>query len=218
MGRHAEIKRLFHTLRYLKPVQIYGRFLFRLYKPRPDLRPRSEIRPAAGTWCEPAHREPSLLGPSLFRFLNVEREILKPVDWNDARLDKLWLYNLHYFDDLNARGAEGRESWHTDLIEKWIDENPPGQGNGWEPYPLSLRITNWIKWVLSGNTLSEEAVQSLAVQVRYLSRRLERYLLGNHLLANSKALLFAGHYFKGNEADSWRTTGEKILFIFVYFH
>jgi uncharacterized heparinase superfamily protein len=207
-----KIKRLFHTLRYLKPVQIYGRLLSHLYRPKPNLRVRPETRPHSSKWCEAAHPEPSLLGSALFCFLNEEREISKAGDWNHPGWDKLWLYNLHYFDDLNAKGAEGRESWHTDLIKKWIDENPPGQGNGWEPYPLSLRITNWIKWVLSGNTLSEEAVQSLAVQTRYLNRRLEKHLLGNHLLANAKALLFAGYYFKGTEADSWRTTGEKILF------
>jgi hypothetical protein len=26
-----------------------------------------------------------------------------------------------------------------------------GKGVGWEPYPTSLRIVNWIKWPFSGN-------------------------------------------------------------------
>lgn len=207
-----KIKRLFHTLRHLKPVQFYGRLWYRLYKPRPDLKPRPEIKLTTGKWREMARREPSLLGPLHFRFLNVEREILKPADWNDAGMEKLWLYNLHYLDDLNANGADRRKNWHANLIEKWIDENPPGQGNGWEPYPLSLRIINWIKRILNGNILSEKAIQSLVVQTRYLNRRLEKHLLGNHLLANAKALFFAGYYFNGTEADNWRTTGEKVLF------
>jgi hypothetical protein len=29
-------------------------------------------------------------------------------DWNDPAQEKLWLYNLHYFDDLNALGAADR--------------------------------------------------------------------------------------------------------------
>lgn len=38
----------FHTLRYLKPVQIYGRLWFRLRRPTPDLQPAPALRPAAG--------------------------------------------------------------------------------------------------------------------------------------------------------------------------
>ena len=26
--------------------------------------------------------------------------------WNNSAMPKLWLYNLHYFDDLRAEGAE----------------------------------------------------------------------------------------------------------------
>jgi uncharacterized heparinase superfamily protein len=35
--------------------------------------------------------------------------------------------------------------------------------------------------------------------------------LGNHLFANAKALLFAGSFFDGNEADAWRAKGTRIL-------
>ena len=54
---------------------------------------------------------------------------------------------------------------------------------------------NWIKWALAGNDLSAEAKESLAVQTRWLRRRLEIHLLGNHLWANAKALVFAGRFF-----------------------
>ena len=52
---------------------------------------------------------------------------------------------------------------------------------------------------------------ALAVQARFLARRLEWHLLGNHLLANAKALVFAGLFFEGEEADAWRNTGLSIL-------
>src|SRR5262249_12650040 len=100
---------------------------------------------------------------------------------------------------------------HYALIARWIDENRAGHGYGWEPYPLSLRIVNWIKWALAGNELGMVAVQSLAVQTRHLVRRLEWHLLGNHLFANAKALIFAGVVFRRSEADSWRSTGLNIL-------
>ena len=130
---------------------------------------------------------------------------------NDTKLEKLWLYQLHYFDDLNAQSAEKRTDWHKLLIERWINENPPCRGNGWESYPISLRIVNWIKWTLAGNELSQDAVSSLAVQVRYLFERLEWHLLGNHLFANAKALVFAGLFFQGEEAAKWLNRGLKIL-------
>nr|AIA14495.1 Unknown Function [uncultured bacterium] len=151
------------------------------------------------------------LSPTRFRFLNAEREVLTQADWNAAGVDKLWLYNLHYFDDLNAADAGARSAWHRASIEKWIAENPPDTGNGWEPYTLSLRIVNWIKWALAGNALTPTALHSLAVQCRYLSRRLEYHLLGNHLFANAKALVFAGLFFEGPEADAWLRTGLDIL-------
>ncbi len=152
-----------------------------------------------------------MLSPTRFCFLNVEHDIPAPADWNSLQLPKLWLYNLHYFDDLNAEGATSRVKWHRDLIARWINENPPGKGIGWEPYPLSLRIINWIKWVQSGNALNEVARHSLAVQARFLAGRQERHLLGNHLFANAKALVFAGCYFEGDEADVWLRLGMDIL-------
>jgi uncharacterized heparinase superfamily protein len=72
-------------------------------------------------------------------------------------------------------------------------------------------MVNWIKWTLSGNRLSSGALHSLAVQARYLARRLEFHLLGNHLFANAKALVFAGCFFAGDEAAAWRQLGMNIL-------
>lgn len=152
-----------------------------------------------------------MLSSSRFRFLNAEHEIATSADWNSVDIPKLWIYNLHYFDDLNAVEAANRVDWHRDLIKRWIAENPPGYGNGWEPYPLSLRIINWIKWAQLGNHLDELARHSLAVQARFLTRRLECHLLGNHLFANAKALVFVGCFFEGNEAEEWLRRGMDLL-------
>ena len=152
-----------------------------------------------------------MAGPDAFRFLGIERRICSAEDWNRSDWPKLWLYNAHYFDDLLADDAEARTQWHRNLIRRWVDENPPAQGNGWEPYPASLRIVNWIKWALAGNTLDGDARHSLAVQARHLRRRLEIHLLGNHLWANAKALVFAGAFFQGDEAAHWRECGLRLL-------
>ena len=238
----SALARYWHTLRYLRPVQVYGRLWFRLYRPRPDVRPAPAARPVEGSWVAPVTKPVSLLGPTTFRLLNATHELGPgPEAWNDPARDKLWLYNLHYFDDLNATPSpragevcgEGertardqRPEWHLALLQRWVAENPPGQGNGWEPYPTSLRIVNWIKWALSPSgqrALPPDCLHNLAIQARWLRRRLEYHLLGNHLFANAKALVFAGAFFVGPEGAAgtkgpvarepaqWLALGQRLL-------
>ena len=204
------LSRYWHTVRWLRPVQVYGRLWFRLHRPRQDIRSAPALRAGTGTWTRCA-RAASMTGPDSFRFLNIERHIATAADWNRSDWSRLWLYNAHYFDDLVAAEAAARTGWHRALVARWVAENPPGRGAGWEPYPISLRIVNWVKWFLTGNTLDDAAQHSLAVQARCLRRRLEIHLLGNHLLANAKALTFAGAIFEGAEADGWRTKGLALL-------
>jgi len=170
-----------------------------------------DVRTVSAKWQTPIEKGQSLVAPYRFQFLNEEREITVRSDWNRSEWPKLWLYNLHYFDDLNAMDASERSEWHHALIARWISENPPGIGVGWEPYPLSIRIINWIKWALAGNILPHKALENLVIQVRFLYKRLEYDLLGNHLLSNAKALIFSGCFFQGEEADRWFGKGIKIL-------
>ncbi|MBX9758773.1 MAG: heparinase II/III family protein [Beijerinckiaceae bacterium] len=151
-----------------------------------------------------------MTGPGKFIFLNDAGDLAE-CGWDNPARGKLWRYNLHYFDDMNARNAETRSSWHAALIDDWIARNPTAQGTGWEPYPTSLRIVNWIKHALSGGVLADVALHSLAVQTRWLERRIEWRLMGNHLFANAKALVFAGLFFDGEEARRWRGKGFRIL-------
>lgn len=200
-----------HTLRHLKVSQVWFRLAQKVWKPKPNLREQPETRPMCGAWHVPAHRRRSVVSKTRFRFLNTTHEIPKASDWNNPDLPKLWLYNLHYFDDLNSDSAQNRTDIHRSVIERWIAENPPAKGVGWEPYPTSIRIVNLIKWSCSGNALDGSIQHSLSVQLRCLLRRLEKHLLGNHLLANAKALVFGGLYFYGREADTWLKTGLRIL-------
>lgn len=191
-------------------MQFYGRLWFRAVRPRPNLDPPPPVSGIGADWKHPAERRPSLLGPRQFFFLNVAGS-LDDLGWDGTEPDKLWRYNQHYFDDLTAFDAVSRHDWHRSLIDAWIAGNPAGRGTGWEPYPLSLRIINWVKWSLAGNEIASLALTSLAVQARWLEKRIEWHLLGNHLLINAKALLFAGHYFSGSEAKRWRDRAVRIL-------
>ncbi|NBV63012.1 MAG: heparinase [Planctomycetes bacterium] len=210
MASAQTLLRYWHTLRHLKPAQFVGRVRFRLSRPRVDVRPAPTLRERDGAWCEAARRRASLEAPGTFRFLNVSHA-LSDVGWDGDQVAKLWRYNQHYFEDLHGVGAEARTAWHHDLLARWIRDNPHARGTGWEPYPSSLRIVNWIKWAWQGQALSSEAVHSLAVQARWLMQRLEWHLLGNHLFVNAKALVFAGLFFEGPEADAWFEKGLHIL-------
>lgn len=187
--------RTLRTIRHLKPVQVYRRVCRPAPRPGPP-GPTPPLR-AFSAWTPAIDRPNCQTGPGQFRFLNEERRIQT---WNDPGISKLWLYNLHYC-----------ESPTPDLIGRWIAENPAGHGAGWEPYPLSLRIGSWIKWSLAGNPLTPVALESLAAQARFLADSLEYHLLGNHLLANAKALAFAGAFFAGDAADRWLAAARRIL-------
>jgi uncharacterized heparinase superfamily protein len=146
-----------------------------------------------------------------FRFLNQTHKLPEVGGWDDAALEKLWLYNLHYFDDLNACDSMQRVAWHRALIKRWIQENQSNSGTGWESYPTSLRIVNWIKWLVAGNAPVPGMLDSLVTQANWLDRRLEWHLLGNHLFANAKALVFAGLFFNGQQSTKWLATGLNII-------
>jgi uncharacterized heparinase superfamily protein len=206
----ADIVRLFNTARHLRPVQVYGRVIFRLSRPSPDHAVAPALRQPAGSWVRPPERRQSMFGATRFRLLNVEHD-LADVGWDESSVAKLWRYNQHYFDDLNAEGCASRTAWHRELLVRWVNDNPPATGTAWEPYPTSLRIVNWVKWMLAGNVLPDACVHSLAIQSRWLCRRLEWHLLGNHLFVNAKALVFAGCAFDGPEADDWLRQGTEIL-------
>ena len=87
----------------------------------------------------------STIDVKTFNFLNKKARISK--NWNINSLDKLWLYNLHYQNDLNTNLAFNNKDYASKLIKFWIKNNKNEYGNGWEPYCLSLRIVNWIKYL-----------------------------------------------------------------------
>lgn len=190
------------TVRYLKWEQLWRRVAFRYFPRRAG---RRDL-PSAAAMLRLRTAFPEgyacFAPPGRFAFLNDAHDFS---DWNDPRRNKLWLYNLHYFDLLRQPGLPEADARRW--IGRWIAENPPFAGNGWEPYPVSLRIVNWIKWALSGHELDAAAAASLALQARHLMLRMERHLLANHLLANAKALVFAGSFFSGQEAEKWLAAG-----------
>ena len=200
-----------NTIKYLKASQITNRVKRKFIKPKANLLKTPELSYLSNAMQPTIQHSQRMYGNSSFKFLNKEATLKNLKDWNSSGQDKLWLYNLHYFDDLNAIKSEERTIWHCDLIEKWINDNAIGYGNGWEPYPSSLRIINWIKWFLLKNDAKQNWLDSLSIQTEFLSQNIEYHILGNHLFSNSKALVFAGLFFTGKEADKWYQIGIDIV-------
>lgn len=205
-----KIARYYHTLKYLKPIQIYGQCLNRLHKKSkiskniktPPLRKRTS------SWVESGIIKKDKLHTKLeLECLHFKEDISDKKVWCDENKTRLWLYHLHYFNYLTT-------SDNIDLVLRWINENPKFKGPGWEPYPLSLRIVNWIKYLIKNDNMPDKTrttiLTSLAQQIHYLSRHIEIHILGNHVLANAKALIFGGMYFAN---EKWLNRGFKIFHV-----
>ncbi|HAT42980.1 MAG TPA: heparinase [Rheinheimera sp.] len=199
-----------HTLKFLRTEQFKYRILRKLFRPVVSER-ISEVKTLSWVYDKGEVFNQSLLGPFKVRYLNVVADINAPTSWNNPQFEKLWLYNLHYFDDLNAVDNALRTDWHVALVQRWIAENPPVAGNGWEPYPLSLRLVNWVKWFNRTGQTDPQIIASIAQQAQALSQQLEYHILGNHLFANGKALVFVGAFLQGKEAEQWLKLGLDIL-------
>ena len=168
---------------------------------RAGLAPLATLRPAPGA-----------VSPDLsFTFLNARACLeLRPgaVDWAAPAMSRLWRYNLHYFEYL--LDASVGDDLKTRLIDDWIASNSAGTPDAWDPYPVSLRIVNWVKYFLERaqrQPVPQAWLTSLYTQAAWLTRHFEYHLLANHLLKNTVALFFAGCFFEGREADLWLQRG-----------
>ncbi len=128
-----------------------------------------------------------------FRFLNLDQSFSGKINWNHAAYGKLWTYNLTYFEYLEQAEITVEEGRY--LIEDFI-ASITSIKDGIEPFPTSLRIINWVKFLVKNQLQDAKINQSLYAQVQSLLGQLEYHLLGNHLLENGFALFIAGFYFE----------------------
>src|SRR5690606_24677043 len=123
-------------------------------------------------------RKSEMTAAGTFLLLGEKVELPTSGPWEETSPKKLLRYHLHYFDDLVGDGWRERRLWHREYVQSWLDAHPPAAlGTAWEPYPVSLRLVNWVKaWLRSepmGDAESEQRwAQSAAVQTRWLIKRL----------------------------------------------
>ena len=99
--------------------------------------------------------------------------------------------------------------WETGkhLIDHFL-EDTENRIEGLEPYPVSLRTINWIKFLALNDRYPKYIVDALYAQYRVLSQNLEYHLLGNHLLENGFSLLFGAVFFQD---ETLRKLARKIV-------
>jgi len=189
----------YHTVKFLKWKQIRYR-LFYFIKNRIFRRKIKHHQINSGISALKLQPIPSskivYFGNQEFEFLNINKKFKKNIDWDFNEFGKLWTYNLNYFNFLNQENICPEDAKY--LITKFAS-NINNNLNGLEPYPLSLRIKNWVIYASVHQIDISEFDNVLFSQTLLLKKNIEYHLLGNHLLENGFALIFASYYFRNKD-------------------
>ncbi len=192
-----DIVKYWNTCKYLKFIQIYYRVFYFI---------RKRIRSKLGIKYKLEKKSNSRninfenfifsyesFEDNKFIFLNLAKQFNAKIDWNFNEHRKLWTYNLNYFDFLNQRNILKEQG--LDLINDFISKIDTSK-DGLEPFPISLRGINWIKFLSRFDINNKKINDSLYAQYYILYENIEYHLLGNHLLENAFSLLFGSYYFR----------------------
>lgn len=193
---YRKLTRYYHTLKHLKPIQIRYQVWYRLQNKFFPVKYQAAIKTPAfqKLKLEPFPKQYThYLNKNHFQFLNLEQNFKQKINWNYLGHGKLWAYHLTYFDYLHQEEMD----WETgkDLIDEFL-EKPENRTEGMEPYPISLRTINWIKFLAIHKKYPQVIVDSIYAQHQVLNKKLEFHLLGNHLLENGFSLLFGAVFFQ----------------------
>jgi len=197
-----KIKLFINTIVYLRPIQVYYRLYYFLRNRLIgyNVKKKNIYDFNAISWQNKFDYENSYFkNENSFTFLNISHFFSDKINWNFNQFGKLWTYNLNYFDFLNQENISKENGLR--LIHDFIN-NDAFLKDGKEPYPISLRGINWVKF-LSKNQVKDELINNtLYSHYCILFKNLEYHLLGNHLLENAFSLLFGAYYFQDEKLYS----------------
>lgn len=183
------------TIRHLRLKQLYYQLYYRarkIFKRKKEI----EISIAPVTllrWNDYYFHPNSYQENNTFEFLNLTHCFSNTINWNYSGHGKLWTYNLNYFEFLNQKELDTERG--ISLIKNYIKNNNTLL-DGLEPYPISLRGINWIKFLNRNKIHDQEINKTLFQHYLILSKNIEYHLLANHLLENGFSLYFAAYFFK----------------------
>ena len=188
----------FHTIRHLTFRQIFYQGFYRLKRIfiRSIAFHDGPIKTKSLNLIPSIPSKQAYLGDHEFRFLNLQTTLKDPIDWNFSENKKLWLYNLNYFDFLHQEKISDRDAFR--LLNSFCQDSRRIK-DGIEPYPISIRGVNWIKFFVYRKVKNSEYDALLYSHYRHLLSNLEYHILGNHLLENALSLLFGAYYFEDEQ-------------------
>lgn len=215
----------FHTIRYLKMVQI-------VYRIKNDLFPVRLVNHG-----QPIKSHPFILMPALdlnqeylarFRvqtllendvYLLEESHKVNFKTWTvQGQASHLWIFHLQYMEYLIPLAVRyrhtGNENYYfkiKEIMETWISRYHNYEKDAWHPYTISQRLQNWliVMELLEDKFKKDRAFygrieESLYRQYQCLKKRPEKHLMGNHYFENLKAMiLFAILFADGRELKKY---------------
>lgn len=189
------------TVKHLKRKQVLNR-LSRSIKNQLHVNARYELKDASsGLHLQPFPRpKPSWSPDQSFNFLFQRKNFANEIDWNFSDHGKLWTYHLNYLECLIQEDIKKSDA--TKIIELYRTSYPNAV-DGKEPYPTSLRLLHIIKSLSLFRIQDVEIDKWIGTQALLLREKLEYHLLGNHLLENGFALLYAAFHLKDKEIYTW---------------
>jgi len=200
-------RKYYDTLRHLKWVQIKYRLIYKLKSADKLVTVSKDMIAKKNRLSLQASitGNRSWLSDNTFEFLNIKHQFKDSIDWNYRAYGKLWTYNLTYFDFLEQEHISKKEG--LVFMHDFIHQLPLVK-DGMEPFPISLRCNNWIKFLIRHQIDDHKIDTSLYQQLVVLNKKTEYHLLGNHLLENGFSLLFGACYFND---PALLTTAKKII-------
>ena len=194
----SKIKLLINTVRFLKFKQIVFQIINSIKKLSIFNFKYDNFYFSFSTlnWSDVIYNLDTYNGKLNFIFINIRYSFTDKIDWNYLNINKLWLYNLSYFDFLNQKEISKEEGLF--LINSFID-NYSNLKDAKESYPTSLRIINVIKFISKNQIYNASVLRLIREDANRLYYNVEFHLFGNHLLENGFALWFASKLFNDNE-------------------
>ena len=183
---------ILRTIKRLKWVQIFNRFSRKIPRIRFSLKNYQFLHQDI---IAPFPMNEITYIDNKFIFIGIEGSL------DDLQsLPVLWQYNFFYCDFLLSKTISDNEKRY--LISK-ISSILKSSSIGRDPYPTSLRMVNMIKWLTfaDDHTLSSQIKNIIKLDYESLVNNIEYHLLGNHILANFKALIFHDIFFSHHKKN-----------------
>jgi len=209
MNLFNKLSLYFHTIRYLKAEQIY-------YRVMSIARSDFKFIESSLTSCD--------YPPLTFIKFNKEREDLKAYflnekvnlkrekeQWSNPEKSLLWNFNLNYFDFLHYANCDDNQNELKGILEDHCSYNFSHEHVSNHPYPLSIRLSNVIKFLITNNIKSSLVNTAIFRQTQILTSSIEYSVGGNHLIANAKALIMSSFYLDCSMSKTWNERGVKLL-------